>query len=304
MSRLPFAKQAQNSQVLRAKLACQGLSDQDQVLPAFLTQVDYYRFKGYAWFFFEDKTNHTAQARFIPGTDAAEILDLYEFDAELRGYIMKLSEIIEVWLRAAMIRHFPSNGDPLAYATQPGLYVAESKHEQDLHELKRLLKKNETLPFVRAFYSKYDSEYPPLWIATEVMSFGLLSKWYSNIKDASVRKKIALEVGLQAPAFESFLRVFTIFRNAAAHHSRVWNLASAVQGVTLRKPPQLLSESLDGADTSKINFVLAIAVYIARQLGTGEKCIPGLRQLLINASGAMLDEMDIPDGFEQFELWA
>lgn len=68
-------------------------------------------------------------------------------------------------------------------------------------------------------------------MAAELMSFGLLSKWFANLKEDSLQKSIAREAGLSAPVLRSFLRLFSVLRNGAAHHSRLWNRHTALRGV-------------------------------------------------------------------------
>ena len=64
---------------------------------------------------------------------------------------------------------------------------------------------------------------PPVWAVCEVMSLGLLSRWYANLKPMATRTAIASVYGLDQRVFESWLHHLTLIRNACAHHSRLWN---------------------------------------------------------------------------------
>src|SRR5699024_1134908 len=116
------------------------------------------------------------------------------------------------------------------------------------------------------FHEKYLDKRPPIWMATELMSVGLLSKWYSNIKEDSLRKAISKEVGLQPSVLSSFLRLFTILRNGAAHHLRIWNRNTPLNGVQVRILPPLIKVSLDGEHPAQSHFNLAIADYIVQSI--------------------------------------
>ena len=79
--------------------------------------------------------------------------------------------------------------------------------------------------FIQEHFAKYDDpEFPPVWKVLEVVSFGTLSKLFYNIKDTTVKKKVAKSFHLpQYIYLESWIKSAVILRNACAHHSRLWN---------------------------------------------------------------------------------
>lgn len=50
--------------------------------------------------------------------------------------------------------------------------------------------------FIQHHRLKYAEGTPPIWAACEVMSFGLLSRYYDNLKDTRTRRAIALPYGI------------------------------------------------------------------------------------------------------------
>ena len=76
----------------------------------------------------------------------------------------------------------------------------------------------------------YHSKKPdaiPLWVATEALSFGIISRMYGLLQDDGVRDAIAAifgyDSGLNSAQFATNLRAIVVFRNVCAHHSRIWN---------------------------------------------------------------------------------
>lgn len=79
--------------------------------------------------------------------------------------------------------------------------------------------------FVLEHFAKYDTPpYPPAWKTLEVVSFGTLSKLYSNLNNKAVKKQIAKEFMLPQHVYlESWMRSIAVLRNCCAHHARLWN---------------------------------------------------------------------------------
>ena len=83
--------------------------------------------------------------------------------------------------------------------------------------------------FIGHYRVKYTSETDlPVWMATELISFGALSKMYEHLR-TGLRKKIAREFNQPQSVFVSWLHSLTAVRNVCAHHSRLWNRELAVK---------------------------------------------------------------------------
>jgi abortive infection bacteriophage resistance protein len=64
-------------------------------------------------------------------------------------------------------------------------------------------------------------------MATELLSFGALSKMYASLR-TSLRKTIAATFDQPEPIFMSWVHTLVAIRNTCAHHSRVWNRELAI----------------------------------------------------------------------------
>ena len=77
--------------------------------------------------------------------------------------------------------------------------------------------------FVSRFRGKYTSEvHLPMWMVTEVMSFGQLYTIFKNLQ-RNEQQYLSQHFGLFPPVMESWLHCLNFIRNVCAHHSRLWN---------------------------------------------------------------------------------
>lgn len=78
--------------------------------------------------------------------------------------------------------------------------------------------------FIKDHFVKHPGTDLPSWKVIEILSFGTLSKVFSNLADTLLKKSIARSIGLpQHKILESWLQALSGLRNNVAHHSRVWN---------------------------------------------------------------------------------
>ena len=96
MNKIPFNKPALSVSQQIAKLEGRGLIVNDKTLAEnALRNLNYYRLSGY-WMYFEDNRN---PHHFKTGTKFEDILNLYNFEKELRTYIFEGISRFEVSLR-------------------------------------------------------------------------------------------------------------------------------------------------------------------------------------------------------------
>lgn len=69
--------------------------------PHFLSNISYYRLKGYWWEMQVDKVNH----KFAPNSYFEDVIDYYNFDRHFRIIIFNAIERIEIALRAKLMYH-------------------------------------------------------------------------------------------------------------------------------------------------------------------------------------------------------
>jgi abortive infection bacteriophage resistance protein len=193
------------------------------------------------WYSFE--ANHTTH-QFKAKTTFEAVLNIYLFDRALRFHLVQALEAIEISLRTQFAYQFAQRHGPFAYAD-----VAYSKiphHFQiNLKQLQDEISRSNEV-FITHFNRKYTtSSMPPVWMACEVMSFGLLSRWYKNLKPNQVRKAIANIYEVDNRSLDGILHNFTELRNVIAHHGRLWDRNIIVRLPLPRNKPHNLRASMN-----------------------------------------------------------
>jgi abortive infection bacteriophage resistance protein len=217
-----------------------GVSD-DALAQSYLQKIGYYRLSGYSYPYRQSSTGAdgkvTVADRFKPGATLAEIVELYVFDKRLRMLVWDAIERIEIALRVhiALILgaysptahrdvrflhpNFTRRIDPNTGLTYHAEWVR--RHDDAFAKSKE--------EFAKHFKRRYPGEYPPIWIGAEVWDFGAMSFLFSGMRKVD---QTAVSSIFSVPSFqimETWLRSLNVTRNICAHHSRLWNRASAVQ---------------------------------------------------------------------------
>lgn len=156
----------------------------------YLQHLNYYRLSAY-WLLYEiDHTTHT----FKSGTNFTDVLNLYIFDRELRLLVLDVIERVEVsvrsqWAYQLAHRHGVNAHLDASLALKPHRWQANFDKLTD--EVNR---SDET--FIKHMQATYKEPLPPVWAVCEVMSLGLLSRWYNNLKPMSTCRAIATVYGV------------------------------------------------------------------------------------------------------------
>ena len=213
---LPYEDQV--NLLISRGLAC---PDRSRAL-LWLKRVGYYRLSAY---FLPFKNAGTDSFR--PGTTFDQILDLYEFDSNLRLLVLEALDSIEVCARAVITYHLAKELGVFGYADSAN-FAGSYNHAEFMKILKREEGRSSEV-FIGHYRRKYTLETElPVWMATELITFGALSKMYEHLR-TSLRKRIAREFNLPQSVFVSWLHSLTAVRNVCAHHSRLWNRELAVK---------------------------------------------------------------------------
>jgi len=204
------------------KLANRGLVIVDHVAATeFLSHINYYRFTGYGLAF--EQPRHT----YLPGTTFEQVRQVYEFDQALRDLFTETLELIELDLRTAIAHTFGETYGPFGH-TLPGHFYRRADHPDWLVKLRGEAKRSREL-FIDHYKATYQ-EFPdlPIWIATEVMSFGALSRMLQAMAKSD-QKRIASRYRLQPLTLASCVHHLVYVRNLCAHHSRLWDRVWAIK---------------------------------------------------------------------------
>jgi abortive infection bacteriophage resistance protein len=205
-----------------------------------LAHINYYRLQAY-WLPFEASRN---PHQFKENTCFDTVLNHYFFDRELRLLLLNSIEHLEVSFRTQWAYHISHAYGSHGYlANTTGLRNNERRFLKDINDLKDHVKRSDEV-FIEHFSNTYDDELPPAWVSCEVISLGLLSRLYSNLRAYKVRRNIAATYQLDESFLEGFLEHLTYIRNVCAHHSRLWNRHLSKKMPLPRGKPAGLKENI------------------------------------------------------------
>jgi abortive infection bacteriophage resistance protein len=189
------------------------ISDKKFCLNA-LSRLNYYRFTAYA---LQYKINEDEYSS-IP---FEKIYNIYEFDRKLRGLLLVALEEIEILLRARLSYYHAHNFGPLGYLNIDN-FNPNHRHQQFINDLYRLVDKNKDSVYVTQYiHNKYRNI--PIWIAVELFSFGMLSRFYADMHVKDKKNIARSEFNLGYQQLESWLLCISTLRNRCAHYMRLYN---------------------------------------------------------------------------------
>jgi abortive infection bacteriophage resistance protein len=262
-----------------------------------LESVSYYRISGYWYPLLADKQLHT----FKEGSTFETAFQLYCFDRELRLLINSELEKIEVAVRAKMIYvlsqkfggHWFQNlalfKDPIKFQTQI------------LNKLKEECERSDE-EFIKAFYEKYADPLPPSWMIMEIVSFGTLSKLYSQLAPGKEKRDIAHHFGLPDSVFSTWLHSIVYLRNVCAHHSRLWNRGLSIKPQSPNSPRKVWLKNRE-VRTDKAYFALSMTKYLLQTVNPKSTFTAKFVRLVNKYPNVDVKAMGFPDDWENEPLW-
>lgn len=284
-----------------AQLESRGLFFPDKRLAEqYLSNISYYRLEGYWWPLQSDKINHI----FKPNSRFDTVIDIYDFDRELRLIVLNMIERIEIGLRTRLIYQLSLAYGPWWFE-DVSLFSNAQLWQKHLDDLKKEIDRSHEV-FIGEHFRKYatDSRYPPAWKSLEVISFGLLSKLYKNLRNNLPEKDlIAKSLGTGNHTFlESWLQLISVVRNIAAHHGRLWNRRLSVRPRLLKRAPHpWLSQQPPNANS--IYVALCCMKYLLHAISPNNHFATGLAALFANYSNIDLRPMGFPSEWKSEPLW-
>jgi len=193
--------------------------------------VGYYRLSGYWHPFRIVQSDGTRSSVFMEGTSLQSVAALYEFDRKLKAHFLSGLERVEVACRSRIADVVGERDVNALYGPH---HFQNTEHHLELidtvdRRIQRALSAKD--PVALHHQATYGGKYP-IWAAMEFLDFGDVSRLYANLLEAD-KEAVANAFGWAPPsrhpeakfgaAFMNWLRLLTVVRNTAAHHSRLWN---------------------------------------------------------------------------------
>lgn len=263
-----------------------------------LSLIGYFRLANYMRPMESDKKTHT----FKSGSTFDNAIRLYYFDKDLRALLFTAIQSVGVALRSR-IMHETAMKYGSFWFMDPAISINHNLANENIRKIRKELDRSRE-DFILEHKVKYDNpELPPVWKTLEVVSFGTLSKLFSNLSDNSLKKRIARSFTVpQHLILESWIKSFASLRNHIAHHSRIWNRNyPQLPQLPLRLEKPWINTA--GVKTPKLYPQMCCLVYLQNVIHPGNDFVKKLKVLFASYSNVDLRAMGFPADWDRQSLW-
>lgn len=297
----PYIKPALSFEQQMAKLVTRGLVIKNPVAAAIkLACISYYRLSGYCYPFRQREAHGQISDNLVAGTTWEQILALYEFDRHLRLLVLNAIERVEVAVRTQLTYHLAHTHGAFGHTVAANFH-ANFDHAKWLIQIESETQRSSD-EFIHHYRREYDG-FPriPLWMLTEIMSLGNLSRLYQGLQPND-KRPIASHFNLHPKRLADWLHTLTYVRNVCAHHSRLWNRELAIRPDKV-KDINWLPPITPRSD--RIFYVLLMLRHLLAATGNGTEWAHQINQLLapFAVSRQWRAAMGVPDQWEQHPVW-
>ncbi|RRD29653.1 Abi family protein [Actinomyces bowdenii] len=306
----------------------------DSFASGVLERYGYYRLSGY-WHLhrarpeppaprFDEDGREIRLDSFQPGATLRQVVALYEFDHELRTRLGRAISMVETAFRFH-IGHRLGKEDRFAHrhpeklgalrksdpgtSPEPTTAYLEWIEEYERHE------RRARGDFVVHFREVY-GPHLPIWVATEVMSFGVLSGLY-NLMPQADQEILAARFQIRTAndrgdrgALKNWLNNLRHVRNICAHYGRLWNRTFDVvidaPGRARRDASDLLAPLADGGVGNKLYGVMLILRHLLLSIAPERPDVVDVADFIEDSSqdiGFSMNQLGFPDGWRSSPLW-
>ncbi|MCR5037614.1 MAG: Abi family protein [Bacteroidales bacterium] len=295
-----------NEQILRLEQRGLGFTDKKQAA-SYLQNISYYRFRAYTYPYQDNENPESDHAFIKKNIDFQDIIDLYVFDKRLRNLIFNELEKIEVAVRTELSQTYSICTNDAFWYNDSCLFADDNTFNSMIKDIESdVHRSNED--FIKHYWKKYDTPLlPPSWMTLEVVSFGLLSRIFKNLKKSDKKKQISRYFGIiDEEIFANWLHALSNLRNCCAHHSRIWNRRFPVHMILPYNTvnPFMSKNSIKEIKQNKIFALLSAIKYIVDIISPGNSFRQRLVEIL-NDSHRLLTvkEMGFPENWEDLPVW-
>lgn len=223
-------------------LRSRGLTINDETKAKdFLLRNNYYRISGYSLTLRKNDT-------FSKSATFQNIIDIYNFDHELRHILLQYLEVIEVQMKSVYVYEFTKVHGPTGYLDE-AFFTNKAKHKEIIDKAEQ--QKTQRLPheaYLKHFVKDLHQDVP-LWAYVDLLTISDISFLYSiseqPIKDA-VARAFGLTMNKGAAILGSYMHSMTIIRNLCAHGSRIYNRLFEQKPSLNKMEKALLRKNSDG----------------------------------------------------------
>ncbi len=262
-----------------------------------LSQIGYYRLSGF-WYpcrrgKLDEKGKYLKDPKsklpirddqFQEGTNFNLITDLYLFDKKLRQLLLDAIERIEIHARS-VIAHELGRFDPMAYLDTSFI---NPKILAGTHWCNWRIRQEQLIEDSKEdcilWHKKNDCSIP-FWVVVETWDFGLMSKYFENLKGhyqnlICERLEVLDQYGKpHVKSLKNWLQEINILRNRCAHHSRIWNRVSG-NAITIPSNTYFNELNLDQHAKTRIYSKICVLWFLVQKIGPHSQWIRNIADLV------------------------
>lgn len=183
----------------------------------FLYRNNYYRISGYS-------LTLRSNDIFAKSATFQNIIDIYEFDRELRHILLKYIDIIEVTVKSIFAYEFAKVHGPFGYLN-PQYFTNKEQHAVIIEKAeKQKNKRKSDEAYLKHFLDDLNSDIP-LWAYVDLLTISDIS-FLCKISEPEIISEVAESIGINhsgVKLLEHFMHRITIIRNLCAHGNRLYN---------------------------------------------------------------------------------
>ncbi len=187
-----------------------------------LEEISYYSLIGGYKFLFKNNTS----TKYIYGVTFDEIVSFYYFDEELRTLFLKYILHVERHIKSMFSYYFCEKyGEDQMHYLSTCSYNINKKNQQQIHKLTYSLQKAIAIPSQYAYINHAANMHHnvPLWVATNALTFGQISKMY-QYATTDLRTKISKKyANISEKQLHQFITLLARCRNVCAHGERLYS---------------------------------------------------------------------------------
>ncbi len=295
----PLSFQEQLEQLSRRGLL---IYDHKQALTT-LSNINYYRLSAY-WIPFKQRDFFgKISDNFQENATFDNIIELYEFDRKLRLLVMDALERVEISIRTNITYHLAHQYGAFALKSSQNFHD-KFDHASWITQVQQEITRSRE-PFIEHFKEKYDG-FPmlPVWMATEITSFGSLSILYKGLKNEDKHQIAKKTYNLHPKTLTHWLHFLTYIRNICAHHGRLWNKELAIKpqvdGLSIEWHPPITPRN------DRSFFILLVLKNLLNHSENSQhwaqRCEDLLAPILTKYPWSM-QSMGIPDHWKEHPIW-
>lgn len=219
-----------------------------ELVKKFLNQINYYRFSGYLKLFLVNDVFET-------NTVFEKLVEIYNFDYELRKLLFSFLGYIEVLIKTQLALELSLNISAICYIDKKNFLDEDRFNSLQDNINDSITKKYSKEPFIKHF----QGDYLPLWVLVEIMSFGNISMMYANLTDSNKDLICKGYLNINKNYLKNYLYVLSNLRNVCAHQGRIYGKEFELAPKISNKDKSMLT--FNNINVSNSNHKLFIYIF-------------------------------------------